>query len=233
MNICPQCGEELKKKKAKVCPHCGYDLRNDPKGYLADPDNLFSVTPSVQETFSSEDTASASPLSGSGKQKAPKAPKKKDPNGFGTLMTQQEREAYLSETFHPSMLLETQSENYLISPRDIAANKDLSMLCYAPFLFWLPLLSRPGSRFIRFHSNQGMLLSIVEAVWWILEYALTKYFNDQLLYFLSILLASFNLVILILIGFGILNASNGRAKEMPIFGQFRIISTIRPPKHRP
>lgn len=230
MNICPQCGEELKKKKNKVCPHCGYDLKNDPKGLLSETGNPFMAAPqpqvlSSQQTFAQEQVEK-------GKKAKVKTPRKKDPNGFGSLMTPEEREAFMTEGFHISMLLDTPDENYLISPRDIRANKDISMLCYLPFLFWIPLFARPGSRFARFHANQGLLLSIVELVWWTVEIILSKYFNDQLLYFLTILLLALNLIVLVLIGFGIINCSNGRAKELPIIGQYRIIPVIRPYKNR-
>ena len=135
-----------------------------------------------------------------------------------------------AESFRIAALLDTPDDNDLISPRDIRANKDICMLCYLPCLFWFPLLSRPASRFARLHANQGMLLTLVSSCWWILEYTLTSYFNDELLYFLSILLGALNVFVLILIGFGIINCSNGLAKEMPLFGHFRIIETIKPLK---
>lgn len=146
---------------------------------------------------------------------------------FGALMTDQERAKYQAESFHLSYLLETPDENYLIHPRDAYRNRDITLLCYLPLLFWIPLVSRPRSRFARFHANQGLIMNIVIFSWWIIEAILTSFFNDQLLYFLSIILASFNIFVLILIGFGILSVTNEQARELPIIGRFRIITTIR------
>ncbi len=151
---------------------------------------------------------------------------------FGAVMTDQERARYQAESFHLSYLLETPDDNYLIAPRDAYRNRDITLLCYLPLLFWIPLVSRPRSRFARFHANQGLVLYIFLFTWWIIEAILTRFFNDQLLYFLSIILASFNILALILIGFGILSVTNEQARELPLIGRIRIITTVRGERRR-
>lgn len=44
--------------------------------------------------------------------------------------------------------------------QDVADNKVICILAYIPILFWLPLAAANGSKYGRFHANQGLLLLI-------------------------------------------------------------------------
>lgn len=98
-------------------------------------------------------------------------------------------------------------------PADIEQNKTMAGLAY--FLFFLPLVACPQSRFGRFHANQGLvllilsvggsiILSIIPIIGWILLFV-------------------FPIFIVVLGIKGLLNGLNGRVKELPIIGKFRII----------
>ncbi len=51
--------------------------------------------------------------------------------------------------------------------QDINDNKVLCVLAYIPILFWLPLAACSGSKYGRFHANQGLLLLITGGVLWL------------------------------------------------------------------
>ncbi len=47
---------------------------------------------------------------------------------------------------------------------DARENQAISFLCYLGLLFLIPYLTRPNSEFVKFHSNQGLVLLITSAV---------------------------------------------------------------------
>ena len=103
---------------------------------------------------------------------------------------------------------------------DIELNKAMGVLAYLSWLF-----AAKDSKFSRFHVNQGLVLAIVEIVWWIVEVVL-----GFILRFIPIfgsiaifLLGLVNIIFLVLAIIGIVNAVNGKAKELPIIGKYRVI----------
>ena len=52
---------------------------------------------------------------------------------------------------------------------DIEQNKAMGVLAYLSWLVLIPLFAAKDSKFSRFHVNQGLVLAIVEIVWWIVE----------------------------------------------------------------
>lgn len=103
-------------------------------------------------------------------------------------------------------------------PADIRANASLSGVCYIAFLFFLPLVMRPDSRFARFHANQGLVLFIFSAIIGVLETVV-----DVIPIVGGILKAVLGLVTLGLLLFGFVNALNGKAKELPFIGGISFI----------
>ncbi len=110
--------------------------------------------------------------------------------------------------------------------QDIEQNKFMGILAYLSWLVLIPIFAAKNSRFARFHANQGLVLAIVEIVWWIatailtsIGYAIAWWLGSLL----STVLGLVNIIFLILLFLGIVNAANGRAKELPIIGKFRIL----------
>ena len=108
---------------------------------------------------------------------------------------------------------------------DIEQNKAMGVLAYLSWLVLIPLFAAKDSKFSRFHVNQGLVLAIVEIVWWIVEVVL-----GFILCFIPIfgsiaifLLGLVNIIFLVLAIIGIVNAVNGKAKELPIIGKYRVI----------
>lgn len=96
---------------------------------------------------------------------------------------------------------------------DIEKNKTMAGLSY--FIFFLPLIVCPQSRYARFHANQGLVLflfslaaslvlTIIPIIGWILLFILP-------------------ILVIVLAIMGLLNGLNGRAKELPVIGKLKII----------
>lgn len=96
---------------------------------------------------------------------------------------------------------------------DIEKNKVISALAY--IIFFLPLIVCADSPFGKFHANQGLLLLI------------TGVGGSIILSFIPIvgwiLLPLLSLAIFILAILGLINTINGKAKELPVIGKYRII----------
>lgn len=103
-------------------------------------------------------------------------------------------------------------------PSDINNNKVFAILAYFGILFVVPLLAAPQSKFARYHANQGCVLFILAFAWAIVT---------RILLFIPVLggiiSALGSLVVIALFVIGIINAANGKAKELPVIGQFKLI----------
>ena len=95
---------------------------------------------------------------------------------------------------------------------DIEKNKAMGLLAY--ILFFIPLLAAKDSPFARYHANQGLVLflcGLISSVLWIIP-------------ILGWIIAPIlSIVITVLAVIGIINALNGKAKELPIIGKIKIL----------
>ena len=96
---------------------------------------------------------------------------------------------------------------------DIEKNKTMAGLAY--FIFFLPLIVAPDSRFAKFHANQGLLLFILGVG------------GNLILGMIPILgwllMVPFGIFVLVLGVMGLMNGFGGKAKELPLIGKYRII----------
>ena len=104
-------------------------------------------------------------------------------------------------------------EQEVFSQEDIEKNKVMAALAY--FLFFLPLVACPESRFGKYHANQGLLLLIVG-------------FGGSIILGIIpiigwILLPFFYIAVAVFAIMGLLNGLKGVAKPLPLFGKFVII----------
>jgi uncharacterized membrane protein len=107
---------------------------------------------------------------------------------------------------------------------DIKQNKTMAGLAY--ILFFLPLIVCKDSRFGRFHANQGLLLLILSVGGYIAISVVTSILATitwRLFGFISLMYSIFGLVILAVAVYGLVNGLNGKVKELPIIGKYRII----------
>lgn len=97
---------------------------------------------------------------------------------------------------------------------DVANNKLMAILAYLSLLFLVPLLAAKESPFARYHTNQGVILFIIHTVGVLLTQI------PEVGWIVGAIISVFTTVLTII---GILNAYNGKAKELPLVGKFRII----------
>ena len=103
---------------------------------------------------------------------------------------------------------------YSSQAKDVEDNKLISILCYFGIFLLIPLLTRPNSSFVKFHSNQGLVLFLFSLVSGV---AARIPFMGGLI---GAVCGIFTLVCFIL---GIVNVCNGEMKELPLLGQIQIL----------
>ena len=110
-------------------------------------------------------------------------------------------------------------------PTDIEQNKGMAVLGYLSWLVLIPIFATK-SKYARFHANQGLVLAIAEIAWWIVTAILNAILyaiSWRLGAIVSTVLGLVNFAFVILAILGIVNAVNGKAKELPIVGKFRLL----------
>lgn len=120
-------------------------------------------------------------------------------------------------------------------PKDVEVNKIYGILAYLGFLVIVPILLAKESAYAKFHSNQGLILFIVEVginiggrvlmvilgiftmiplVGWLFGIIAT---------IMSIVIWLARIATLVFAIMGIINAVKGEAKELPIIGKFQLL----------
>ena len=139
-------------------------------------------------------------------------------------------------------LMNTTDTTASFDKNDIEQNKIMALLSYLGILVLVPIFGAPQSKFARFHANQGLVLAIVDIGYAIVQGILmaifgvifksTVRFNSVgwpvysrgVIYgILSFVLCIPWFVIVFFIVIGIINAVNGKAKELPFIGKIRIL----------
>ena len=99
-------------------------------------------------------------------------------------------------------------------PADISRNTGLALLSYLSVLVLIPIFAGGESRFVRFHANQGLILLIASVLVGALRFVP----------FLGWILSRIGqLAVLGYMILGIVNVVRGRARELPLIGQFVLI----------
>ena len=124
-----------------------------------------------------------------------------------------------------SNLNNTADSTAQFDPRDIEQHKGMSILAYFGPLVLIPILAAKDSPFARYHSNQGLLLCIASIIYGIAYSILSGVILaiSWRLYFVVSIIGLLGFVFAILAVIGILNAVNGRAKELPLIGKYRLL----------
>lgn len=118
----------------------------------------------------------------------------------------------MSKDFNDFM--NTQDDSMMYDTQDVQSNKVWAALSYVGILFILPLLVNGGqSRYAKYHANQGFILFLLSIVIGIVNAILNNI--PVLGGIVSVLLSLASLALMIL---GIINAVNGKAKQLPLIG---------------
>ena len=102
----------------------------------------------------------------------------------------------------------------------------MALLSYIGILFIIPLLAAKDSKFAKFHVNQGIVLFIAELVCSIavgIVSAILRFIPVVRAFLPATLTTLVSLAALAFMIIGILNAVNGRAKELPLIGSLKIL----------
>lgn len=119
-------------------------------------------------------------------------------------------------------MMNTNDTTSQFDPQDINDNKGMSVLAYIGILFLIPLLACPNSRFARYHTNQGLVLFLLELAIGVVTSIFTfiPVIGPIIGGLLSAVGGIFTLVLMIM---GIINAAQGQAKELPLIGKITLL----------
>lgn len=97
---------------------------------------------------------------------------------------------------------------------DAEDNKLISILCYFGILFLIPYLTKQDSEFVKFHSNQGLVLFIL---------ALLSGVVSKIPFVGWMIGAVCGVFIFVCFVMGIVNVLNGDMKKLPLIGEIEIL----------
>ena len=100
-----------------------------------------------------------------------------------------------------------------MDPDDVNKNKFMAVLAYFGVLVLIPIIAARDSKYAKFHANQGLVLFLLEIVC----SALIK------LKVLGWLFSICSLVLFVFAIIGIIYAAQGKAKELPVIGNWKIL----------
>ena len=102
--------------------------------------------------------------------------------------------------------------------QDIESNKFMAVLSYIGILWLIPMLAAKDSKFAQYHANQGLVLTIAGVLLSIACFILV------LIPILGWIIAPIaGLIPTVMMILGIVNACQGKAKELPVIGSYRIL----------
>lgn len=96
--------------------------------------------------------------------------------------------------------------------KDVEDNKVMALLSYIGVLVLVPLLAKKDSKYAQFHAKQGLVLFLGEVINGILYLIPGVNF---VWFFIGWIVSIFFIVLSVM---GIINAYQGKAKELPVIG---------------
>lgn len=136
---------------------------------------------------------------------------------------------YKTKTF----FFNTVDESSMQDAADVQENKILALVSYLGYFFFIPMIVKPYSRYLRFHGNQGLTLCLYLVTVSIINSVLTGiigvagYTSIGAAIVVSIVNAIISFIFygsfVLLAGVGIYNAVKGYARELPVIGRIRIL----------
>ena len=106
------------------------------------------------------------------------------------------------------------AQKIVCDPQDIEKNKAYAVLAYISILFLVPLLAAKDSPYARFHTNQGLVL-------FLLEVALNIVWVVHVLGWIAGVAGWIAVVVFAIMG--IISAAQGECKPLPIIGEIELI----------
>ena len=126
-----------------------------------------------------------------------------------------------------SNILNTPDTTASYSQQDIDQNKIMGILSYFGILVLIPIFAAKESPFARFHANQGLVLLVTSILVGMATSLVGMLFGlihiDVLTVLWNIVSWLIRVAMFALMILGIVNAASGKAKELPLVGNFRIL----------
>lgn len=137
---------------------------------------------------------------------------------------QYQNQGYQNQQYTNSNL-EGSDTTYMYDPMDIQQNKAMAVLSYIGILCLIPLLSNHTSRYARFHTVQGLNLFILGLAISIITRVGNIFFSISLITgaIWTMVTGILGLAVFVFAIMGIVNAVQGKAKELPLIGQIHLI----------
>lgn len=107
---------------------------------------------------------------------------------------------------------------------EIGLYMPMAIIAYLSWLLILPLFLMRGSKYVRYHCNQGLVLAIPATVIIIILSLLSKIPFIGILFFIIMVL--FIIAYILVSAIGIANCVMGKAREIPYIGGVRILKDI-------
>lgn len=119
-------------------------------------------------------------------------------------------------------------ETNLFENKDIEENCILAIFSYIPFLFFVPMIIKPKSGYLRYHGIQGLtmfLTFIILEFFNVIICAIISSVSDSTVSAILTIIVTLiiNLFVLLLISIGIANAVKGIARELPVIGKYKLL----------
>lgn len=121
----------------------------------------------------------------------------------------------------PNKLFEFKDRTAEFDQEDAKNNMVMGILAYLGILVLIPLFAAKDSKYARFHTNQGIVLCIACIIFTLIESILTGIPFVGWLF--GVIGGLIGLVWLVLAILGIVDVVNGKARELPLIGQFKIL----------
>ena len=126
-----------------------------------------------------------------------------------------------------SNILNTPDTTASYSQQDIDQNKIMGILSYFGILVLIPIFAAKESPVARFHANQGLVLLVTGILVGMATSLVGMLFGlihiDVLTVLWNIVSWLIRVAMFALMILGIVNAASGKAKELPLVGNFRIL----------
>lgn len=241
MKNCPKCNAQVN-DTTKFCPSCGTQIPQ-PVTASAQQPTAFPGTNGTQQTNAQPQASQhATYQQPSGNQRPPQSgtgPTPVTPPPYYANTQQATGQNTFKNGVNSAVdktknfFFNTTDESTLHDQEDVAQNKVLALVSYLHYFFFIPMIIKPQSRYLRFHGNQGLTLficSIALAIVHVILCAVFRLFafagpagavaSIFLICLFSVIIYGSILLWTIL---GIYNAVTGKAKELPLIGRFRLL----------
>lgn len=125
----------------------------------------------------------------------------------------------------------TKDHSYEYTVENMKADKTSAVLCYAPFvsLFFLLNKNKLNNNYLKFHVNQGLIITCVWSISIIITIILNSLFktndgySDSVPGFVYFITSILFIISILLSLFGVISTSEDKSKELPIIGNIKLL----------